>query len=414
MHMKIQKLIYVLTVTFCFVSWPQARAVIPPPDGAYANFNTAEGQNALFSLAGGVGNTALGALSLRTVSTGSYNTAVGAGTLLANTADQNTACGVAALLINTTGAFNTAAGAIALNSNLSGDFNCAFGQGALASNTAGSDNTGSGAGALFRNTIGGGNTADGFQALSFNTSGAGNTAVGYQALMDNSGSNNIALGTLAGSLLTLGDNNIEIGNLGSNGASDEIRIGTQGLHENTYIAGVFGATVVNAAGVMIQSNGRLGTIVSSRRFKKEIKSMDNASEQLFSLKPVTFLYNEEIDPVGISQFGLVAEDVEKVNPDLIVRDKGGKPYSVRYEQVNAMLLNEFLKEHRTVQAQQEKIGEQEKTLCELKSALAQQEKTFQSKFTQQQEQIELLTSGVRKLCDQLHLNEAATRVVAEK
>jgi hypothetical protein len=409
------KLIHVLMVTLCFVSWPDARAVIPPPDGAYPNFTTAEGQNALSSLSTGVGNTALGWLSLRTVSTGSYNTAVGAGTLVANTADQNTAAGVAALLSNTTGAYNTATGAIALLSNVSGDFNSAFGQGALFSNTAGADNTASGAGALFRNTVGGGNTADGFQALNFNTSGTGNTAVGYQALQHNGiGGNNIALGAFAGSNLTVGDNNIDIGAFGSNGESGAIRIGTQGLHLDTYIAGISGNTIGSGIGVIIDNNGHLGTFVSSRRFKKQIRPMDNASEQLFSLKPVTFLYNDEIDPAGISQFGLVAEDVEKVNPDLIVRDKNGKAYSVRYEQVNAMLLNEFLKEHRTVEAQQKKIDEQEKTMGELKSTLAEQGKTFQSKLAQQQEQIELLTSGVRKLCDQLHLNEAATRVAAEK
>jgi hypothetical protein len=409
------QLIHVLIVTLCFVSWPTARAVTPPPDGAYPNFTTAEGQNALFGLTTGVANTAVGWLSLRTVSTGSYNTAVGAGTLLANTADQNTANGVAALLSNTTGAFNTATGAIALLSNVSGDFNSAFGQGALFSNTSGSENTGNGAGALFHNTIGASNTASGFQALNFNNSGTGNTAVGYQALEHNTtGNNNIALGTLAGSTLTVGDNNIDIGAFGSNGESGAIRIGTQGLHTDTYIAGIIGNTVGSAAGVIIDNNGHLGTIVSSQRFKKQIKPMDRASEQLFLLKPVTFLYNEEIDPAGTSQFGLVAEDVEKVSPDLIVRDSGGKPYSVRYDQVNAMLLNEFLKEHCAVEAQQKKIDEYAKTLSQLKSTFAQHEKTFQSKLAQQQEQIELLTSGVRKLCDQLHMNEAATRVVAEK
>lgn len=392
--MKIQKLIYLLTVTFCFVSWPQARAVIPPPDGAYANFNTAEGQNALFSLSTGVGNTALGWLSLGTVNTGSYNTAVGAGTLLANTGDQNTASGTAALLSNTTGAFNTAAGSLALNSNLSGDFNCAFGQGALFSNTAGSDNTGTGAGALFRNTIGGSNTADGFQSLNFNNTGTGNTAAGYQALQHNSsGSNNIALGAFAGSNLTVGDNNIDIGAFGVNGESGAIRIGTQGFHLDTYIAGIVGNTIGSGVAVIIDGNGHLGTIVSSRRFKREIKPMDNASEQLFFLKPVTFLYNEKIDPAGISQFGLVAEDVEKVNPDLIVRDKDGKAYSVRYEQVNAMLLNEFLKEHRTVQEQGQELQKQAATIAN------------------QQKQIEALAAGLQKVSAQLELSKFAPQTV---
>src|SRR5262249_41813864 len=160
--------------------------------------------------------------------------------------------------------------------------------------------------------------------------------------------------------------------------------------------------------------GHLGTTTSSKRFKEDIKPMERSSEVLFGLKPVTFRYAKDIDPAGMSQFGLVAEEVEKVNPDLIVRDKGGKPYSVRYDQVNAMLLNEFLKEHRTVEAQQKKVNEQEKTMSELKSTLAQQEKTFESKFAQQEQQIEALIADLQRLAADIKLNKPESRTVAEK
>ena len=173
------------------------------------------------------------------------------------------------------------------------------------------------------------------------------------------GKGNIALGFQAGLSLTTGNNNIDIGNLGLAGESHTIRIGgdTTGLGTQTatYIAGISGATASGGAAVFVNSNGKLGTMTSSARFKDEIKPMANASESLFALKPVTFRYKKEIDPAGTSQFGLVAEEVEKVNPDLVIRDAEGKPQTVRYEQVNAMLLNEFLKEHRTVQEQQKEI-----------------------------------------------------------
>ena len=409
------KLIHVLIVTLCFASWPDARAVVPLPDGAYANFTTAEGQNALFSLSTGVGNTALGSFSLKTVSTGSYNTAVGAGTLVANTADQNTAAGVVALLSNTTGAYNTATGALALLSNVSGDFNSAFGQGALASNTAGADNTASGAGALFHNTIGTSNTADGFQALNFNSSGTGNTAIGYQALLHNeTGTANIALGAFAGMNRTIGDANIDIGNPGVGGESNTIRIGSSPLQLATYIAGISGASIPNGNTVMVNSDGHLGTIVSSRRFKQNIKPMDNASQAIFRLQPVTFRYKSNIDPAGISQFGLVAEDVEKVNPDLIVRDKERKPYSVRYDQVNAMVLNEFLKDHHRLEAEQTKVQEQDVTIGQLRLKLAQQQEKFEAKLAQQEQQIAALTADLRRLAADIELNKAESRVVVEK
>ena len=228
-------------------------------------------------------------------------------------------------------------------------------------------NTATGDYALFNLTTGTRNTAIGFWALNTNTTGGKNTAIGFQALVDNTtGNNNIALGYAAG-IFTAGDNNIHIGNVGAQ-ESDTIRIGTVaglGIREfqsNTYIAGIIGVTIAGGVPVIIDANGHLGSTTSSERFKDEIKPMDKASEAILVLKPVTFHYKKEIDPDGIPQFGLVAEQVEKVNPDLVVRDKEGKPYSVRYDQVNAMLLNEFLKEHKTVQEQGETIARLQKQI----------------------------------------------------
>src|SRR4029077_20504118 len=189
--------------------------------------------------------------------------------------------------------------------------------------------------ALFSNTTSGGNTAIGANALANNNTGNGNTAVGWFALSSSTtGGSNIALGIGAGSALTTGDENIDIGNLGVAGESDTIRIGDSRIHTATFIACINGATASGGTAVFINANGQLGTMTSSKRFKDDIKPMKRASEVLYGLEPVTFRYKKEIDPAGASQFGLVAEDVEKVNPDLVVRDKEGKPYSVRYDQVN--------------------------------------------------------------------------------
>src|SRR5207248_6099022 len=192
-----------------------------------------------------------------------------------------------------------------------------------------------------------------------------NTAMGIQALNNNtSGSNNTALGALAGQNLTTGNNNIDIGAnvLGTAGESGKIRIGKQGTQNGTFIAGIFGVTMTGSP-VVVSSNGKLGISgTSSARFKTAVKAMDKASEALLALKPVTFRYKEEIDPDGIPQFGLVAEEVEKVNPDLITRDEEGKPTTVRYEAVNAMLLNEFLKEHRKVERLEGIVTQQQKQI----------------------------------------------------
>jgi hypothetical protein len=319
----------------------------------------------------GLGNTAIGTFSLFSVSTGNFNTAVGAGSLDLNLGDLNTATGAAALLFNTTGTQNTAVGTAALEFNGTGSGNTANGAFALESNT-GDDNTAVGDGALQNNTTGSDNTALGINALNLNTTGGGN----------------IALGNGAGFNLTTGSNNIDIGNVGVTGDFSTIRIGTtQGF---THIAGIFGDTVSGGTAVYIDSFGQLGTSTSSARFKRDIHKMEGASEVLFALRPVTFRYNKDIDPAGTSQFGLVAEEVEKVSPDLVVRDKEGKPYSVRYEQVNAMLLNEFLKEHRKVE---------------------QQRRDFEAALAQQQKQIDTLTATLQKVSAQLQLNKTAPQTV---
>jgi hypothetical protein len=419
-------LFLIILVLACFPVLQRAQAVSPPPDGGYPNQNTAEGKDALFSLTTGRSNTAIGFHALHDNTTGFGNTATGSNALLNNTrGGDNTACGDQALHDNTTGGGNTAVGAQALSSNTTGIQNTALGDLALESNTTGGLNTACGLGALFFNTAGGDNVACGDSAMEFNTTGSfntaigtfalssndsgtdntatgfealggntgnnntgtgafalvnttgnNNTAIGHNALVSNtSGNGNIALGASAGAHLTMGDNNIDIGNEGARDESNTIRIGTQGTHTKTFIAGISDAAI-GGMEVRVNQNGRLGIEPSSKRFKEAIKPMDNASKAILALKPVTFRYKKEIDAAGISQFGLVAEEVEKVNPDLVARDEQGKPFTVRYDQVNAMLLNEFLKEHRKVEE-------------------------LEANAARQQKQIEALTVGLQKVSAQL-------------
>src|SRR6266699_5712370 len=341
-------------VLAAFALSPTAQAQLSPPsDGGYDGNNTAEGTDALFSLTTGTENTAIGFDALFSNTTGDSNTATGSIALMSNTTGvRNTANGYAALNSNTTGERNTATGRAALTSNTTGNNNTADGHDALFSNTTGIWNTATGSFALFSNTIANDNTAIGYFALFGNTTGNNNTANGTNALLNNTtGNENIALGNLAGRNLTTGDNNIDIGNQGVAAEAVTIRIGTQGTQTATYLAGISGIPIGAGVAVRVNASGQLGTVASSARFKDEIKPMDKASEAILALKPVTFHYKKELDPDGVPQFGLVAEEVEKVNPDLVVRDKEGKAYSVRYEAVNAMLLDEFLKEHRKVQQQ---------------------------------------------------------------
>jgi hypothetical protein len=245
--------------------------------------------------------------------------------------------------------FNTAEGIQALQSLVTGGANnTALGFQTLFHTTDGIQNTATGFRALLNNT-GDFDVAIGSQALLVNTLGDSNTAVGTNALLRNlSGDGNIAVGFNAGANLTVGDNNIDIGNVGVAGETETTRIGTAGIQHRAFIAGIRGVAVIGSA-VVVSTTGQLGVLPSSQRFKDEIKSMDKASEAILALKPVIFRYKQEIDPKRIPQFGLVAEEVEKVNPDLVARDAEGKVYTVRYEAVNAMLLNEFLKEHRKVE-----------------------------------------------------------------
>jgi hypothetical protein len=412
---------------------PQVQAVVPPPDGAYPNFTTAEGQNALQDLTSGAGNTALGAYSLFSTTTSSFNTAVGAAALDLNTGDLNTAVGVATLLLNT-GSENTAVGVDALGLNTAGGSNAAVGAFALYKNTA-SDNTaigdramfnnttgdqntavggtGIGGPALFSNTTGRFNTAVGGGTLSSNSDGGDNTAIGSGALQHNisgnenvagglnalnnsTGNNNVALGNYAGFAATTGSNNIYIGYMME---------GTAGESNACYIGSIFGQTASNGGTpVYVDASNKLGTMTSSKRFKEDIKPMDKTSDALFSLKPVSFRYKKEIDPAGASQLGLVAEDVENVNPNLVVRDKEGKPYSVRYDQVNAMLLNEFLKEHKKMQGLEATVARQE-------AAIAKQQKDFQASAIRQQKQIDTLTAGLQKVSAQVELSKPVRQTV---
>jgi Chaperone of endosialidase/Fibronectin type III domain len=411
--------------------------VSPAPDGGYSNNNTAEGTFALNSLTSGVNNTAngfealfnntagsnntaTGVVALGDNTTGVNNTASGYLALLNNTAgNNNTATGLQALFSNTMGNANTATGLRALLGNTTGLFNTAYGANALSNNTIANDNTAEGTNALFSNTTGSANTANGFEALLSNTTASFNTANGFQALLSNTtgvdntadgvdalfanttGRDNVAVGFKAGGNLTTGNNNIDIGAnvLGAAGEANTIRIGTEGTQTATFIAGISGVGVTGTA-VVVNSSGQLGVAPSSERFKDQIKPMDKASEAILALKPVTFRYRKELDPEGIPQFGLVAEQVEKVNPDLVARDAEGKAYSVRYEAVNAMLLNEFLKEHRKVQQLESKAQGQERKAQKQEAMIAQQQK-----------QIEVLTAAVEKVSNQMKLSKPPPQMV---
>src|SRR5579884_1591628 len=330
-------------------------ALLPMVQGAsetaLPGFNTADGDHALFSNTSGIGNSAFGWYSLFANSDGAFNTGVGAGTLALNVGNQstgegtqNTAVGAVALLLNSKGQGNTAVGASALLSNDStgnglASFNSAFGSGALKNNN-GSENTALGVDALFNNTIGSFNTAIGGGALDANTTGSGNTGIGLNA----------------GVGIVTADNVTAIG----------AGVFAADVSNTTWIANIFGVSTINTttAPVIVSQDGQLGTISSSARFKKDIADMGKSSEAILSLRPVTFHYKSDAN--AVAQFGLIAEEVEKVDPDLIIRDKEGKPYSVRYEAVNAMLLNEFLKAHKKVEQQAQQIQEQRTTIGELK------------------------------------------------
>jgi hypothetical protein len=337
--------------------------------------NTATGAGALLSNTTGSANTGMGAFALFSNTAGGFNTAVGDRALITHIAgDNNTAIGASALFSDATGVHNTAIGAAALFGNITGDSNAAVGDTALASNTAGSGNTAVGREALFSNDSGINNTAigrsalhsnsagilntaAGWGALAANTTGSYNTAIGDSALANNTtGRDNIAVGDFAGANHITGDFNIYIGNDGEAEEAGQIRIGSTCCQSRAFMAGIWGV-IGPGTPVYVYSNGLLSEgPPHSARFEYDIQSMDAASDTLFRLRPVTFRYAPELDSDGIRQFGLIAEDVQTVNPDLVARDKEGKPLRVRYDQVYAMLLNEFLKEHATAQEMKKEIA----------------------------------------------------------
>jgi hypothetical protein len=391
-------LLLIPLVFACFALLPKAQALNPPPDGGYPGQNTAEGDDALSSLSptdGGF-NTAIGWSSLFANTTGSFNTGVGAGTLSANTSDNCTAVGAGALSLNTNGEDNCAVGAFALLRNTTGNGNVAIGFTALFNNNRGTFNTAVGDTALGSNVGGFSNTAVGNAALSSCKNGDDNVAVGDSAGMSiTRGESNVAVGQSAGQHITKGSGNLLLGAFAGDNVTDAsgvICINNNGANvsNTTWIGGVYNVTTQSGTTlpVIVSDTGELGTIASSKRFKKDIATMEKASEAILSLRPVTFHY--KTDTKGTPQFGLIAEEVAKVNPALVLPDKEGKPYTVRYDAVNAMLLNEFLKEHRKV----EKLT-----------------KEFQTTVAQQQKQIEALSTGLQKVSAQIEVSKPAPQTV---
>jgi Chaperone of endosialidase len=364
--------------------------------------NTAAGASALVSNTTGLSNSAFGSSALALNTTGGNNTAVGVSALFSNTAaSNNSACGFQALYQNT-GADNSAFGYRALFNNTTANFNAAFGSGALLSNTTGDGNSAFGASALqsntnsansafgyqalLNNTTAFSNSAFGFQALLGNTTGCCNTAFGdrtlrvdplgtfnaafgYQALVNlMSGISNTAIGAGAGFALTSGSDNIYVGaDSGSSSESNTIRIGGIGGQTSTFIAGIFGQVSASGAGVFVNSSGKLGTLVSSRRYKDGIADLAGESDVLMRLRPVAFYYRPEYDETHTRQYGLVAEEVAEVAPALVAFDEQGAPQAVRYHFVNAMLLNEVQKQRRRLQEQASRIEELEARLARLEA-----------------------------------------------
>ena len=405
---------------------PRTQAVSPAPDGCYPNYTTAEGCSALQFLGTGAGNTGIGWYSLHSVGDANYNTGVGAGALALNSGNSNTAVGAAALLLNVSGTenvavgadallfngegdFNNAVGAYALYNNLDGSFNNAFGDGALGTNVSGSNNTAIGSAALNSDNgndegIGNNNTAVGTFALFSNVTGSSNTAMGNGALnFCTTGSFNVAVGEYAGttSVPSTGSFNVAIGEeagtavvSGSNITCIGAEVAGEDVSNTTWIANVYGVTTQSGttAPVVVSDGGQLGTVASSERFKKDIAGMDKTSEAIMSLRPVTFHYKTDIK--GTPQFGLIAEEVAKVNPALVLPDKEGKPYTVRYDAVNAMLLNEFLKQHKAFVEEQHQVEQLQATVTNLLTAVKEQ------------------TAQIQKVSRELEMNKAASQVAA--
>ena len=377
--MKSREIIFttVLSVLVCFGFSPQTRAACGSPDPGCPPGNLAEGYLALGSLTTGAYNTGIGAYSLLSLTDNAFCTAVGAGTLLSNTGGSNSAFGAGALLNNVGGGDNNALGVFALLHNVSGFFNNAVGRDSLL-NSDGSQNNSMGDDAMFNNTTGSFNTAIGDDALDNNVDGNSNVAIGDEA------------GTGLGPSV---NNCIAIGVPGA---------GPFATFDNTcFIGSIFGEAVSDPGSqtaVFVDQFNVVGIFNSSRRYKHDIQPMDKASETLFKLKPVTFKFNS--DWKSTTQYGLIAEEVEEVDPGLVTHGTDGETVSVHYEQINSMLLNEFLKEHKKVEAQQA-------TIAELKSTVAQQQNGLDVLTAQLKEQAE----QIQKVSARLEVSKPAAKVV---
>ena len=397
------------TILTALALLPQLQAA---PENALPGFNTADGDHALANVTTGIGNTAVGWHSLIDDTTSSANSGFGAGTLALNTGDQNTAIGTLALFLNTIGTQNTAVGNGALlnndiasdnnavgafalfnndsSGNGSANFNNAFGRNALLNNVDGDENNAFGDDAMEENTTGSQNTAIGDDALDGNTTGSGNVAVGKEAgnsIVD--GNDNVVLGHNAGIGIAHGSRNIAIGVEEAGPFTD--------FDDTCFIGSIFGEIVSDPGSqtaVYVDQFNNVGIFNSSRRYKHDIQPMDKASETLYRLKPVTFKFNS--DWKGTTQHGLIAEEVAEVDPKLVVHDKNGKITSVHYEQINSMLLNEFLKEHKKVE--------------ELQKTVVQQQKGMELLTAQLKEQ----AAQIQKVCTQLEMSQPATKVVVNE
>jgi hypothetical protein len=340
--------------------------------------NVAVGRHALVANTRGSSNTAVGSLALGANLEGGGNVAVGSGALGASTSSYNTAIGYRALRLNTTEGGMTAVGSFALEHNTTGDGNTALGYHALANNTTGNTNVAVGHWALQANTTGGVNTVVGRNAMAENVSGGRNTVIGYGALgssttgsfnvavggalYKSTGDWNIAIGETAGELLTSGNQNIYVGNPGAATESKTIRIGTGAVHTRTFVAGVRNVTTgqANAINVVVDSAGQLGTLSSSRDVKDEIADMGEASGVLGALRPVTFYYKSDQDPAGRTrQYGLVAEEVAAVAPELVARSADGRIETVYYQFLPPMLVHEYQRQQRTIAALTARVAELE-------------------------------------------------------
>jgi hypothetical protein len=396
-----------------------AFAIDPPPGGGYPADDTALGTNALFSVGSTYppDSTAIGFQALYSAIAGSgENTAVGSNAMFSNTTGgANVAVGVYAMGANTTGNNNVAIGEYALVGNTGGGLNVAIGNNALGQNASGFNNVAVGFDVMSFSSGGTYNTAIGNVAMAFSTgsenvavgdaalnqsSGSQNIGIGQSACLKVTGNNNIGIGELAGQNvttgannfmvgqnagqnITTGSNNIEIDSLGTKKDNGVVRLGDTSTQKQTFIAGISGTTIPKGVAVVVDSKGQLGVATSSARFKDDIQPMEKASEAILSLQPVTFRYKKELDSLGTAQFGLVAEQVAKVDPDLVARDESGQPCTVRYEAVNAMLLNEFLKEHRKVEEQSHQAALQNARVESLEAKVAKLEAMVEKVNTRQ-------------------------------